>query len=424
MENICEKERTINIRDMFFYMLEKAVIIALVSVIFMVIAAGLSYKNQKVVASTPGSSSRAVINTIIAQNKAAYYAPSTSPSPYSYAELPGGACNSTARIYIDYNYDNADGKENIDFNMMTVRGQSDAAQLVISDQSLQEIIDELDLHSYNDMSDITTDELRWLICCFFDGAGMMQVNVTDTDPQRANRIAESVVDKFINNVDQYSFIDHAEVVDWPTLPKGNAMGTPQINKKEIIKKGCIGFLAGFVLMAGLFFLFYIFSDSIRSLDDLEYIDSKCFGVVPKLRDKRLEEYKRIAYNIALLKDTRVITFVPTDYYSVDNEMIDQVVDELKSIGKSAKTLSNEDIVITELKSTISKELEKTDYILMITNSIKEYAKASIVADYSDKVIIMSRFGRTKITDISVAINEIEKTSSVIAGVIVCGVRRR
>ena len=389
------KERIIDLRQFFIYLWENAIIIIIVAGLFCGGMMGFSYKKQKDEIASTTAVDRAVINTIITQNHDAFYATSAEKKIFTDAEPPADTYNSAARLYVDFDFTAIEGGENLDLSKVLYGYQQDTLIFLVSDEALQSVIDKLDLHSYNDMKEITSNDLKWMVNRNFLGANVMQVVVSDVDSDRAKQIADAVIEEFITRSENFASVHTVQIIDNPNTPKGGMQPTSSaasISKKKLLKYGIFGGAGGFILIAGIYFLIFIFRDSIRNSLDVAFADMKVFGTVSKSQSKREEGCKRIAYNISLLKDAKKVLIVPVDKKSEDEELVSSIKEELAKVNKEIKV------------DTVK--------------NIKDSADANLAAANSDAVLVFARYGKTRMKDLVFAKSELDKTGTSIIGSVI------
>lgn len=391
------KERIIDLRQYFLYLWENIIIIAVVSILFAGGFAGYNYKKQKELINATSSVDRSILNSIISQNHDAFYSQNTNaPSPFTDAQPPANTYNSSARLFVDFNFSIIEGNTNLDFAQMSKQLQQDASLLLVSDEALNSVIEKLDLHQYDDMSDITPDDLKWLVNRNFLGANIMQVVVTDVDADRAKQIAEAVVDEFIAHSDDISTIDSVEIIDNASTPKRglNTSLQTSVDKKRLLKYAIVGFVGGLFIICVLYLMIFIFNDAVRNSLDVAFADMSVFGSVSRNENKKKEDIKRIAYNISLLKDIKKVVIVPTDKKAEKDDFVDQISTELANV--------------------------KSDIKLERVENIKDSADATMVATRCDAILILVRYGKTRMKDLLFAKGEMDKTGTRIIGTIIRG----
>lgn len=417
------KERVIDLRQYILYLWENVIIIIILVGLFTCGMTVFSYIKQKNEIVSLTESETSTLESIMTQNHDAYYHLNDVKS-YTDAVPPANTYNSHAKLYVDFNFSDIEGGENLDVNSMINKFQQDALILIVSQDSLGSVIDKLDLNSYEDMSNLTSDDLGWMVNRNFLGANVMQIVVTDVDPDRAKLICDAVIEEFISRTNELTSIDSVSVIDPPSQPeagikKESANSSVQlaISKKKLLKYAILGCALGVVFIAVIYLLMFLFKDAVRNSLDLAFADISLFGSVSKKEKKKKENYKRLAYNISLLDACKVLTIVPVDGKSDGISLVEGISVELKSIGKKVATISGEDADIGQIQENIESIKEKSDIVLITVKNIKEYADATLVATYSDMVMLEVTFGKTRVKDVLYAETELNKTGANMLGAV-------
>ena len=387
------KERIIDLRQYFIYLWENKWIIILVCILFTGALTGYSYYKQNKIINSPEQQETKTLNDIISQNHDAYYRLNDATA-FTDADQPAGSYNCSARLFVDFNYSSIEGNTNLDYTQMTNKIQQDTMILLVSDNALQKVIDDLGLRHYDDMSDITTEKLKWMINRNFLGANVLQIVVTDIDKERAEKIASAVVDEFVTNSADFATIDSVKDIDGVgEAIAGQAKGVQtSINKKTLLKYAIVGCMGGVVFICALYLLIFIFKDAVRTALDVDFADMSLFGSVSKKDKKRAEDIKRIAYNISLLKDVKKVVIVPTDQKAESEDIVERLTTELKNI--------------------------ESDIKLESVRNINDSADAARVAADSDAILVLVRYGKTRMKDLLFAKSEMERTGEQILGAII------
>lgn len=387
------KERIIDLRQYFIYLWENKWIILLVCILFTGTLTGYSYYKQNRIINSPEQQETKTLNDIVAQNHDAFYR-LNDVTAFTDADQPAGTYNCSVRLFVDFNYSSIEGNTNLDYSQMTSKIQQDAMILLVSDASLQTVIDDLDLRHYDDMSDLTTEKLKWMVNRNFLGANVLQIVVTDVDKERAERIASAVVDEFLKKSEGFTTIDSVKVIDEAgEALSGHAKGVQtSINKKSLLKYAIVGCMGGAVFICVLYLLLFIFKDAVRTALDVDFAEMSLFGSVTKKDKKRAEDIKRIAYNISLLKDVKKVVIVPTDQKAESEDIVERITTELKNI--------------------------ESDIKLESVRNIKDSADATRVAASSDAILVLAKYGKTRMKDLLFAKSEMVKTEGEILGTII------
>ncbi len=375
------------------YLWNRIVVVLIVAILGIAIVAGYNLKKQKSV--TPVAQSRAVISSIVTQNRTAFFAPANQPQPYTYDNVPSGACYSNAKLFIDYNYNIFENSNILDTADTSKKLQTDIYLLLVSNTSLQDVINELDLASYEDMAGITPDTLRWMISSTFNSSNIVEVFVTDSNPERAQKIAEAIINNFVVNSESIDLIDGVKIVDNPSRPIGGvdiSTGYVPINKKAILKYGLIGFVIGLFIIVCYYLMLFIINDPIMNTERLVDSDVKVLGTISCKQTKREKDVKRIANNIALSFNSEKIIFIPVDKKT---ESFDYISDVSGALKEQHKTIDF---------SCVHPIIEDPDVILKLKDS--------------EGIVLGVTYSVTRMNDLLFSIKEIEKTGKEFLGVII------
>lgn len=387
MEN---KDRIIDSRQVAKYWRSKCLIIIIASFIGMLLVAGYDYMKQK---KNVDSANKSALEAAMAQNHDAFY--KLNPSiTYTDANQPKGIYNSLAKLYIDFNYSDVESFEKTDFAQLNLQFENDALALVWNQEMLEEVIADCNLRSYDDMSDITADKLQWLINKNFQGAHLMNIVISDVDPQRAKAIGDSLVNKFTTRVKEFMGVDNVQIVNEPTLPAKSGLFTSEagvqdsVSKKELAKYGIVGFALGLIMSMVVLFMIFIFVDAVRSEDDIEFIGLKSILI----SRKKNVDYERIAKSINLYDDIKSVLFVSVDGHTDAAGFVDEVGKELKKLNKD-KTLD----AAADYKSS--------------SDAIEKVKK-------NDGVVYLIKNGKTRLDSVTTAKNMLDRSEAKCLGGII------
>lgn len=191
---------------------------------------------------------------------------------YSYTKLMvTPVYTSTTKVYVL----NKESTNGLSINDMTAAQQltSDFEDLVKSRRVLDSVIDSLNLSAtYESLASKVSVSVK-------EETRMLSISVTDTNPKRAQKIANKVREVMSENVVSIMNIDSVNLVDSANLPK--APSSPNVKKNTLI-----GFLGGALLSSLVFFLIYVFNDTIKTDEDVErYLGLTVLGAIPKCEKK-------------------------------------------------------------------------------------------------------------------------------------------
>ncbi len=420
-----ERQRIIDLRDYFRYLKENLVVICLLLFAFTGAAAGYSFIKQKKIddaskkSATENANAATTIEDIMNQNYKAYYFGGVK---FTDANAPDGCYDSTARLFIDFDYDAMNGGG--DYSPIISRYGADCGLLVWSEESLTSVIEELKLSTtYADMAEITPMKLKWMINKNLMGTNIFQIVITDVDADRALLINEAVTNQFMKKVLDFPYVKGVRVIDPPRkgVPSNGseALGTGSL--KTVIKFAVIGFVGSSVVLVVIYLIIFILKDMARTESDLRFAGTTLFGRVPARQESREEAYKRIANNLYIKEDTHVIAFAATSDCADAGEVAEQVAEDLKSLGKTVALISGEAALAAKVEQAVSAEKEK-DYVLVAVPGVKEHADATVSVNCSDNVLLITNYKKTNISEVEFAIGEIQKTHTKLLGAVITGVK--
>ncbi|MCR5148723.1 MAG: hypothetical protein K6C35_07110 [Eubacterium sp.] len=335
-----EKTRTIDIFYFIKYLKSKAVVIICAVIIFGGLVAVYDLKKQK---SSKDISDRDLLKQVMVQNHDAFF---FNQKKYTDAEKPAGVYNSSAKISVDFNYTDVEGlgTERLSFQELNNRFENDVCTIIKDGKLLNEVIKELELKSYEDMKDITPDDLQWLINRNFPGAHVMNIVVSDVRPDRAKLICDKVVEKLEKELETYDFVDKVRVISEGTLPENGSLSIStgssdkSVSKKELVKYAAVGMALGFIFIVCVLFMLYAFTDRIFSEADIKSAGQKmAAGSYRKQVD-----YKRLAHSLELIKDSSNILLVSVDNKTDAKHDAEEIGKELKVLGSNKKIVGTND----------------------------------------------------------------------------------
>ncbi len=152
----------------------------------------------------------------------------------------------------------------------------DYAELVKSRSVMEKVISQLKLNeSYEDMEKVDSDGLAEMVTV--DNATdtrIISITVTDTNPARAQDIANAVREAAAVHITSVMDIEAVNVVDYAEMPMEPV-------SPDIIKNVLIGALVGLMLATFVIILIHLTDDTIKSPDDIErYLEISLLGTIP------------------------------------------------------------------------------------------------------------------------------------------------
>lgn len=198
---------------------------------------------------------------------------------YSYTKLAiTPVYTSTTKVYVL----NKESTNGLSINDMTAAQQltSDFEDLVKSRRVLDSVIESLNLNdTYESLVPKVSVSVK-------EETRMLSISVTDTNPKRAQKIANKVRDVMSENVVSIMNIDSVNLVDSANLPK-------QPSSPSVKKNTLIGFLGGALLSGLVFFLIYAFNDTIKTDEDIErHLGLTVLGAIPKCEKRSSKRSKQ------------------------------------------------------------------------------------------------------------------------------------
>lgn len=384
MEN---NTKTIDIVYFLRYLRSKAVILLVSAIVFAGLIAGYSYKKQKGSVNKP---EQEILKSVMKQNHDAFFFTNVK---YSDAEKPEKVYNSSAKLYVEFDYSDLlinEDVDNLSFQEISKSYENDVCTIIKDGKLLSEVIEELGLRNDEDMKDITPDNLQWLINRNFTGAHVMNVVISDVNPERAKKICDKVIEKVNKKIVEYPFVKSSEIISEATLPENGyytiSTGGNSIDKKKLVKFGIVGMMIGIILAAAVLFVLYAFTDKIYSEADINDAGLK---LTSGIRRKNID-YKRLAGSINLY-DAEKVLLVSVDGKTDAKKDAEEISKELKAIGSGVKLTGTGSF------------LDDTDALA----KVKEY----------DSVIYLVKYGKTRLRTLKEA-EEILSRSAKSLGVIV------
>ena len=375
-----EKIRTIDLKQFIKYCFERFYVVIPVVALCMGILVSMNYREQKEIVE---SSKKEIISRVMNQNHRAYYYKS---DKFTDAETPKGVYNSMATIYVDFNFNDVELKGGVDLATYSGMVGNDLIDILVDLPTLEKVINELDLRSYSEFSNLSAERFKWMINKNFLGAHVLKFVVSDIDPERAKLIADKLLEKFLVNVEKYNLVDSVKVIGYPNVPEDSGLFSTSseviqtgISKKEILKYAIVGGILGVCLIGAILFVIFIVCDTVRTENDLAFADIQQLVSI----NRRKPDYKRIAYSLDFEEnDNKNILFVAVGKKVDAEKVASSVKDELKSINKSIKVSYAGDFV--------------------------READALSKAREADGIVYLVRYGKTKMKDLINAKNSLDR----------------
>ena len=123
--------------------------------------------------------------------------------------------------------------------------------------------------------DISPDALVGKISCEIEtDSRVLQVTVTDTDPQRAKEIVDAIADVSAKQITSVMQIEGVNVIEYGRV--ANAPSSPNVKKNTML-----GAIAGIVIAIAVLVVNFILDDRIKTSDDVEkYLGITNLSLIP------------------------------------------------------------------------------------------------------------------------------------------------
>jgi capsular polysaccharide biosynthesis protein len=145
-------------------------------------------------------------------------------------------------------------------------------EIATSRAVLKETIDKLNLHE-------TAEQLKSKVNVSAEGdTEVININVKDTDPQRAALIANTIASSFIDNIVKIMKVDNVHIIDDAVPPTNKVSPKPLFN---IV----IAAILGIMISIFIIFLMNYFDRTVKNVEDVKkYLDLPVLGVIPEIKD--------------------------------------------------------------------------------------------------------------------------------------------
>lgn len=116
---------------------------------------------------------------------------------------------------------------------------------------------------------------------------IIYITVKDTDPERAQYIADSVREVASEHIKVVTDVEAVNVVDQANLPK-------QPSEPSVPKWTILGALIGLILCAAIVIVRHLLDDTIKSSEDVaRYLDWGTLALIPLMAEEETSENKRV-----------------------------------------------------------------------------------------------------------------------------------
>lgn len=141
------------------------------------------------------------------------------------------------------------------------------SEIIKSRKVLEQVIERLELsYSYNQL-------LSMVVSAPLNETEILDITVTNTDPELAADIANTIANVFIKEVIRILKVDNVEIID-------EAIPIYQSVNVSLVRNVVLGFVIGIVLGAGIVFLLFMLDHTIKNEEDVKkYLDLPVLGSV-------------------------------------------------------------------------------------------------------------------------------------------------
>lgn len=410
-----QKERVIDLRQYFLFLWEKIWLVLLVACGLAVLLGAYNYKSQKSqIRAGENARDKEGLETIIQANHDKFYAISTD-AQYTDAVKPAGTYNSVAVVYIDFNFDDIEGKDSVDFSNVITKKQQDVVRLMRSSAVIRKAADQADLRSEPDMKDLTYEDLSWLVNGNFTGMNLLSITVTDVDAKRAEKFCGAMVDVLSDAIKEDLHADEVRLISGPTsaesgktdevmaseasdASESSSAAVISVSKKRVLKYFLAGGVGGLIVIMLVLLVVFLSRDTVRTDRDLVYADLTSAGKISRKRDAAAEDYLRLANALIDRGTGKTVNIAPVTAADSKEKAADHLQDALQKCGKKVQMISGEDAAPETLRKKIGEAAAKADYVIVDSPALREKAAAEIAASCCDFTIAVLTYGGTKMKD--------------------------
>lgn|GEM_PF-4382888 len=408
-----QDEREIDLKQMLWYLWDHKAIVFIVGVLLAGLAALYSFNSKSEVSTS--------IEGIIDTNKEADPAHIGNVFTTTFYDLPDGAYLIESNIEVEFNLDRIYSRDNASLSDAINIYKRDAAAVALQNSVLKQVIDELNLHQYQDMRIIEPRDLYYSLNAVCDTSGLLKIQMTDVDSERGRQIVDLLSKKFVENIflleaaEGAKIINNAEIIGGFKTSNGGDSG----RLIYII----LAFLGGIFIMSTIYVVIFILGDGVRTSAEVEKVGLSVLAMIPTNNKVRSEEVKRAAYSIGLLIN-KVTAIVPINEMNEEGELTKELCHELENIGKKPSIIEFKSNEFLDINANINKSLNDKDVVLVTTNGIVNSADAILASEVCKSVILIITYGKVRYSELVFAVKEIKKTGATINGVILTDVKHR
>ena len=381
------KGRWIDFSQYIIYVLEHIGIVLLVSVIFAGAFSvfGINKMNNAI-------NKNAVYKQIIDKNKDANNPQAGVINYNTEKEVIEGSCVIKCQLYIDFNFNEIEQNENMDFNGIIARFQNDVINRMLSGDTMVAVSNQINLKEYDGLNKLNPDDLRYMVCWTIGGSNIISYSITDVDTERGMDIANALENILVNNLNSMNSIDSVDVLEVPAVSYNTTETEKGFSISGLLKYIIIGLIFGIIVAFGLYLILFIIKYTVRTKEDLVDYGMDSVGRISIKKEKKEVDCQRVAYNLSILENVTKILISPVDSYTDISDEYNLISSELKKINK--------------------------DIDLLFSKNIVDSPEAILLAKKSDAVVLVATYSKTLMKSISYAKSEVEKTNKPILGVII------
>lgn len=264
---------------------------------------------------------------------------------------------------------------------VTEQFASTCKQIIISKTNLNNVIKKLNLN-------ITVQELHDFIEISSVGkSGVMSITVKNTDESQAIKIADELLNEFIQSISNMKTVNQIVVIDKAHILSGADLAgisaSTEVVKPNVTKKVVIVALVGFVLSVGGVIIVNFLSNTINNEND---IDTKLLGIIENNKNEDI-------FDILKIKLEKNQAMVITSF-----EDTEKTTSAINGISKAFER-NNQKVLLLDSKnvsSTSENELDKYDYVIVNAKNILEDAGSLMAVQQFKNTVLLVTERKTKL----------------------------
>ena len=157
---------------------------------------------------------------------------------------------------------------------------NDYEEMIKSNVVLNEVIEQVGL-------DATTEALADIISVYNPtDTRFLEISVSHSDPLLARDIADAVTEISAERIVELMGVEEVNIVDQANLPL-------EPSSPSMLRNVAIAAVAGFVIACGIVLAVYMLNDKIRTTADVErYLELSVLGVIPDIPDQQTSKRRK------------------------------------------------------------------------------------------------------------------------------------